>query len=188
MTQSFPVLHPRRAALRVLAVGDLIPENRFETLLEAFAALRPSQPQACLILLGEGPERGRLENEISRFGLADAVGLPGILPMTRTIEFLQRAHVCYIPEAAGPGALPPALPIAISTGVCLIGSVDGAAAQFIEDGITGLLVEPADSEELSRALHRALGSGDLRREMGERAALSGRAPALSGSSKRRRSA
>ncbi|MGL4397360.1 MAG: glycosyltransferase [Hyphomicrobium sp.] len=58
-----------------LAVGRLVPEKDFPTLLRAFARL--DRPRARLIILGKGPEEKRLRAEITRLGLKDRVTLPG---------------------------------------------------------------------------------------------------------------
>lgn len=59
----------------VLAVGRLVPEKGFATLVRAFARL--NRPDARLVILGKGPEEGRLRDDIARLGLKDRVSLPG---------------------------------------------------------------------------------------------------------------
>lgn len=59
----------------VLAAGRLSPEKDFTTLIRAFALL--NRPGAKLVILGKGPDRARLESEVNRLGLQDAVSMPG---------------------------------------------------------------------------------------------------------------
>jgi glycosyltransferase involved in cell wall biosynthesis len=59
----------------LLAVGRFVPEKDFTTLIRAFARLE--RPGAKLIILGKGPEEGKLRNEIARLGLKKRVILPG---------------------------------------------------------------------------------------------------------------
>ncbi len=62
----------------ILSVGTLKAVKRHDLLIEAFAAL--DRPDARLYILGEGPERGRLQGLIDRLGLGGRVFLPGFQP------------------------------------------------------------------------------------------------------------
>lgn len=66
---------PREMPL-ILAVGRLVTAKDFMTLLDAFALVR-SRRQSRLIILGDGPERDRLEARIGELGLSECVALPG---------------------------------------------------------------------------------------------------------------
>lgn len=167
-----PVTTPRRGGTRILAIGDLVPENEFGLLLDAFADVSEWQPHARLILMGDGPECDALQARISEDGIADSVGLLEALDHARTAEFMQRAHVCLIPGMSTGGSIPPALPVAMAGGLCVIGALGGVAASLIEDGVNGLLVRPGSYAELSRALHLVLSNAGLRRRLGENAASS----------------
>jgi glycosyltransferase involved in cell wall biosynthesis len=59
----------------LLAVGRFVPEKDFTTLIRAFARLE--RPGAKLVILGKGPEEGKLRSEIARLGLKKRVLLPG---------------------------------------------------------------------------------------------------------------
>jgi glycosyltransferase involved in cell wall biosynthesis len=62
------------------AVGRLVDGKGFACLLEAFARAASDQPDAHLVILGEGPARPGLEARIAALGLQDKVSLPGHLP------------------------------------------------------------------------------------------------------------
>ncbi|MDE2364043.1 MAG: glycosyltransferase [Hyphomicrobiales bacterium] len=59
----------------VLAIGRLVADKDFETLIAAFAGLRT--PQARLVILGEGPLRARLEQTARALGVDGRVSMPG---------------------------------------------------------------------------------------------------------------
>ncbi|MCC4114262.1 glycosyltransferase [Aromatoleum toluclasticum] len=74
-----PLAHPWLQApdLKVvISAGRLIPQKDYATLLRAFALL-PATLSARLIIVGEGPERARLETLAAELGIADRVTLPG---------------------------------------------------------------------------------------------------------------
>lgn len=71
-----PVIE-RRPGLRVLSLARLAPEKRLDWLLEAFAVLARTHPDATLTLAGRGPEQDSLRRQVDRLGLAERVTMPG---------------------------------------------------------------------------------------------------------------
>lgn len=69
---------PRRNGRRVVGVGRLVEQKRFDRLIEAFAIVAPQHPDWTLTIWGEGGLRGELEAQRDRLGLADRVDLPGV--------------------------------------------------------------------------------------------------------------
>lgn len=69
-----PGVDPARV---VLAVGRLSPSKGFDVLLRAFAQVAPHRGDLHLVVLGEGPLRGRLESQVAELGLTGRVHLPG---------------------------------------------------------------------------------------------------------------
>src|SRR5207249_1628336 len=66
---------------RLLCLGRLSPEKGFDVAVTAFASLANRFPHAHLVIVGEGPERIRLERQISELGLTHRVELTGgVLP------------------------------------------------------------------------------------------------------------
>jgi glycosyltransferase involved in cell wall biosynthesis len=61
--------------MMVLSMGRLVPDKDFVTLLRAFALSR--HRDARLVILGEGPERDRLQAEAQRLGIEPRVSMPG---------------------------------------------------------------------------------------------------------------
>jgi len=78
------------AGPRVLSLSRLAPEKRIDRLIEAFALVRRSSPDATLTIAGDGPIEGELRALVWRKGLADAVQLPGFVDPT---EAMSRADV-----------------------------------------------------------------------------------------------
>lgn len=59
----------------VLAVGRMVPEKDFRTLVRAFKRVRT--PGARLVILGKGPQQGMIAREVKRLGLTDRISMPG---------------------------------------------------------------------------------------------------------------
>ncbi|MDQ4501906.1 glycosyltransferase family 4 protein [Sinomonas sp. ASV322] len=69
----------RSGGLRVLSLSRLSAEKRLLELLQAFAMLRRSRPDATLVIAGEGPERAPLEAAACALGLGESVAFPGFV-------------------------------------------------------------------------------------------------------------
>ena len=75
-----PVGVPTRGpGLRILSLARLSPEKRLSALVDGFAELHRSHPEAHLTLAGTGPEEAALRAQVARLGLADTVTLPGFV-------------------------------------------------------------------------------------------------------------
>jgi len=80
----------------VLAVGRLDKQKDFPTLLRAFRQLRDAT-EARLMILGEGPERNRIESAVRELRLEDDVALPGF--DSNPYRFMRRAAVFALSSA-----------------------------------------------------------------------------------------
>ncbi|MBL0749119.1 glycosyltransferase family 4 protein [Nocardioides sp. G10] len=69
----------REPGLRVLSLARLSPEKRLPALVDGFAALHRTHPEARLTLAGTGPEDAALRAQVARLALTDAVAMPGFV-------------------------------------------------------------------------------------------------------------
>lgn len=83
--QNVTVHEPRSEGTRVLSLSRLSPEKRLPELLHAFAELRRLDPNARLIVAGEGPERAAAEAMAKALGLEGAVTFPGFVDSTEAM-------------------------------------------------------------------------------------------------------
>ena len=77
----------------IMAAGRLVPEKGFDLLIEAFARIAGADgaTDARLVIVGEGPDRARLEALVATHGLTGRVDLPGYVPDIR--PWLDRARL-----------------------------------------------------------------------------------------------
>lgn len=149
-----PVPHPWLAEEIpvILAAGRLFAQKDYPTLLRAFAGLRRSR-NVRLIVLGEGPERGRLEALARRLGVERAVHLAGF--HANPFAFMARARL-FVLSSRFEG-MPSVLLEALACG-CPVVSTDcpSGPAEILEGGRHGSLVPVGDAEALRAAMDRAL--------------------------------
>ena len=160
---SYEVKPPAERSWDVLFAGRLVALKRVDRILQAVSAVRDQHPDVRLCLLGDGPERGPLEDLARRLGLDrnvtfagfDADPAPWFSESRIVVLASEREGAPFVlVEAQCAGAVP------VSTRV---GSVD----EMITDGETGLIVPPGEPEALTAAIRRLLGDPELYRRLHE---------------------
>ena len=151
----------------VLFVGRLTPIKRVDRLLEAFAEVLSSVPDAVLVVAGEGDHLDDLAAGAAELG--DAVRLVGWQADVHRLYAM--ADVVVI--ASDNEGMPVTLIEAAMAGVPAVTTDVGSASEVVEDGVTGRVVPPA-ARSLAAGLVDLLADGDLRNEMGRSAGLRAR--------------
>ena len=154
----------------ILFVGSLVERKGVRYLIDALQVLPPHLP-AQLAIIGDGPERPGLAEQVRRQGLERRVTLPGRVSEQELRRAYAAAHVLVLPaivdtrgDTEGLGVV---LLEAMTYGVPVIGSNLGGITDIIIDGETGLLVAPNEPDLLARALVSLIGDSGLRDLMGK---------------------
>jgi phosphatidylinositol alpha-mannosyltransferase len=85
----------------VVSLGALVPRKGTLRLVEAFARVRRQLPEARLVIVGDGPQRKRIERHVHRLGLRDAIDLIGHVAEADKPAILRSAQVLCFPAAYG---------------------------------------------------------------------------------------
>ncbi|HLB82474.1 MAG TPA: glycosyltransferase family 4 protein, partial [Gemmatimonadales bacterium] len=153
-------------------IGRLVPEKGVDTLLQALAENRAHRWH--LTVVGDGPDRERLERLASDLRLAARVRWAGALPPEDVRKLWPELDVLVLPARAMPTWAEPAAQVvaeAMAYEVAVVGTSAGATPEVIGDA--GVVVPPDDPLALSGALRR-LASPEQRRPL----AHAGRARAM----------
>jgi len=149
-----------RNSLQILAVGRLVAKKGFDVLLEAVSRLAGKGLPVHCDLVGEGPDRARLERLGHDLRLEDRVRFHGALSNERIRKMMQQAGIFVLPcRVAGDGdrdGIPVVLMEAMACGLCVITGDLPAIRELVIDGETGIMVEPGSVDALTAALERAL--------------------------------
>jgi glycosyltransferase involved in cell wall biosynthesis len=150
-------------AVVVGTVARLDPVKNLELLIEGFAGLRSWVPRSVLVIVGDGPERAKLETCARQAGVADAVRFLG----NRTdVRRVLPAFDIYANTSISEGVSLTILE-AMAAAVPVIATRVGGTPEVVENGITGLLVPARDQRRLTAALIELSCSPDLRRAIGD---------------------
>jgi glycosyltransferase involved in cell wall biosynthesis len=141
-------------------------------LLRAFDAmckeLRPGVGSPALIYIGDGPQREELEAIRDSLDSREHVTFLGY--REDASQLLAEADICVVPSV-WQDALPLGVLEPMAAGKPVIGTSVGGIPEMIEDGVTGLLVAPADEQALASALNRLLTDHELAARLGAAARL-----------------
>jgi glycosyltransferase involved in cell wall biosynthesis len=140
-------------------VGSFQSWHGIERLVESFAWVLKEVPQARLLLVGDGPARPVVEDTIKRLELSSNVTITGLVPQAEIPKILAAVDVAVIPYPQLPKDLwfsPLKLYEYMAAGKAIVASASGQIVDVIQDGYTGLLVEPGDVVETAQAITRLI--------------------------------
>jgi glycosyltransferase involved in cell wall biosynthesis len=161
-----PPLRPPALADASLVIGvvcALRPEKGLLTLIDAFAQVRDAVPGLKLLMVGDGPMLGPLEERARQHGLGQqCVFQPGVADVR---EWLREIDIFVLPSLSE--ALSNSLLEAMASGGTVIASRVGGNPELVLDGKTGLLFTAGDAEDLARCLRSLIGSEPLREQLRE---------------------
>ncbi|GJM40459.1 MAG: glycoside hydrolase [Ardenticatenaceae bacterium] len=167
----WPAEKPRSKSLNLLTVCRLVPRKGIDTTLKALAIIRNTYPHLHYFIGGMGPDLPRLQQLVSQLNLEDMVTFLGFVAEDQLPITYQKADIFVMPTRERPsqGSIEGFGIVyleASATGLPVIASPSGGAAEAVQDGKTGLLVPPNDPEALAKALSKLLEDEALRNEFG----------------------
>jgi colanic acid/amylovoran biosynthesis glycosyltransferase len=155
--------------LNILAVARLTPMKGLEHLIDACATLHARKISFQCRIIGEGPLRPALRARIVAAGLEGCVTLLGARSQADVLDALHAATIFAQPSVVTAEGQMEGIPVsvmeAMAVGVPVVATRSGAIDEIIEDGHTGLLVEPGDSGALATAIATLAIDPTLRRRL-----------------------
>ena len=148
----------------ILTVGRLVSEDRykgFDPVIEAMPELIKRFANLKYLIVGDGPDRHRLEAKVQALGLENHVIFAGYVPEPEKPAYYNLADVYTMPSRGeGFGIV---LLEAAACGVPIVGSQVDGSREALLDGKLGQLVDPGDRSQLIQTITKALEDGSSRR-------------------------
>lgn len=150
--------------LRLLSVGRLVPDKGQQMLLEALHRLRDSGISIEATLVGDGPDRARLELISRGLGLDGCVRFTGALGHDRVQLLYEASDVFCLPSFAE--GLPVVLMEAMANQLAVVTTRIAGVAELVQDDVSGLLVAPGRVDQLVEAIATLVGDPARRLRLG----------------------
>jgi len=151
----------------ILMVGRLSREKDHHTLLEAAVQLRTAAPQLRprLLLVGDGPERARIERAAAELGLDGALTFTGQVPSAEPYYSIADVAVLSSLSEGSPNALLEAMAARVPAVATNVGGVP----EIVNHRESALLIPPRDRSAMAGAIAEVLSDESLRHGLIERA-------------------
>jgi phosphatidylinositol alpha-1,6-mannosyltransferase len=163
---------PQLTGHRILFVGRLVRRKGADDLIDAFRSVSGDFPAWRLEIVGDGPEKKRLEQLVADLGLGEKVEFFGSLRESALHERYGLCDVVAMPSKRLRDDVEGFGTVFLEAGIFgkpSVGTLSGGIPESIVDGETGILVREGDARQLGEALKRLMSDPELRSRMGGRA-------------------
>jgi len=159
-----PVAPNRHAAevVKIGFVGRLVDQKGCDVLITAYARLANAGLPARLTIVGDGPDRAKLERRVEDLGLSGSVDFLGFRPDGAAL--MTEMDIVAVPSRFEPFGI--VAVEAMAQGRPVVASAVGGLTETVADGSTGHLVPAGDPVRLADALGDLVRSSALREQMG----------------------
>lgn len=149
----------------VLIIARLVPQKGLSFLLEAATQVIATRPDVRFAVVGLGPLLDDLQAQAANFGLSDSLVFTGARD---DVPDLLAACDLFALSSLWEG-LPISLLEAMSSGCPVVATNVGGVGAVVQDGVTGLIVPPADSGALAEAILASLDDPEAAKKRGAEA-------------------
>lgn len=150
--------HVPSDTLNIVTVGTVYKVKNYPFLVDCFAQLHATHPETRLTIVGTGPQRGLLHQQIEALGLSDAVTITGTVGNVE--DYLAAADI-YAASSLFEG-LPLSILEAMAAGLPVVSTNVGGVPDIVRHGENGILVPAGDKEAYVAALTRLAEQADTR--------------------------
>ena len=165
-----PRASSQNGAARILSVGRLVPFKGFDHLIDACADMARRNLDFTCEIVGDGPERERLQTKIDSHNLGSRIALLGSLPRETIFEKMQAADIFALASVVDRNGASDVFPTVILEAMAaarpVVSTQVAGIPESVVAGETGLLVPPANAAALAEALAQLIVDLPLREQFG----------------------
>lgn len=156
----------------ILTVARLVERKGIDMVIRAMPKVFEAIPNVVYLVIGIGPYQGKLERLARELGLEGRVIFVGRVPDEELPYYYNTCDLFVLVSRtlADKGEIEGFGIVFLEAGACgkpVIGGRGGGTSEAIEEGVTGLLVDPLDVNEIANAIIRVLQDEELARRLGE---------------------
>jgi glycogen synthase len=152
---------------RFLCLGRMVPAKGFDLALSALASIAPRYPKVRVVIAGDGPERAKLEHQVTQLELNRMVEFVGWVEPHEVLPLISNSSIVLMPSWRE--GLPTVALQAGLMGRSVIATRAGGLPEIVLHNQTGLLCEKGDSGGIADAMAYLLDHPERAFEMGQAA-------------------
>jgi glycosyltransferase involved in cell wall biosynthesis len=156
-----PLPVPLKTPIKAVTVGRLVPWKQVDGLIEALREIH----ELGLVVVGDGPERPRLERIAQELGVSGRVYFAGQRSKRETLSLMEACDL-FVLNSTYEG-LPHTVLEAMALGLPVIATAVGGTPEVVRDGETGLLIH-SGNRALEKTLYALVTDEKTRRRLGEK--------------------
>lgn len=154
-----PAKLPLKTPFNAVTVGRLVPWKRIDQILAAVSRIE----DLGLVIVGDGPERGRLQQIARDLGIKNRINFAGQRGKGETLAVMAACDLIVLNSTYE--GLPHVVLEAMALGLPVVATAVGGTPEVVRDGENGLLIPPGDGKALLEALRRLCADEALRRRL-----------------------
>ena len=151
----------------VISLRSFLPVYEIETVVRAAAIIIAKRPDARVLLVGDGPERAKLEVLAAELDLGEGLQFLGRIPNHLLPELLVASSV-YVSSALSDAGIAASTQEAMACQVPVVITDSGENELWVEDGVNGFLVPVSEPDAMANAVLRMLDSPENANRMAAR--------------------
>ena len=141
-----PSTLPLKTQIKIITVGRLVPWKYVDGLIEALVRCA----DAGLVIIGDGPERFRLEELVRSLGLSERVYFAGQRSQEETSALMSACDLFALNSSYE--GFPHVVLEAMAAGLPVVATAVGGTPEIVRDGSNGVLIPPANGDRLAQAV------------------------------------
>lgn len=154
---------PPATPFTVVITRNLEPIYGLDMAIRAFALAREAFSDIELKIAGSGPQHAELEALVGRLGLSETVLFMGRLERTEIVALYHSAHAMLNPSRVD--NMPNSVLEALACGLPVISTNVGGVPYIVRDGLTAVLVDPGDEQQMANAIVELRRDSQLRHRL-----------------------
>lgn len=155
----------------LLTIGRLVERKGIDTVLAALPALSRAHADLVYVIVGDGPDKARIESLVAEHGVQAQVRMLGRVPFDRLLDYYNLCDVFVMPSRSDEHDVEGFGIVFVEASACgkpVVGARSGGVTDAVIDNETGFLVPPNDADALGQKLGELLRDPQKAQEMGAR--------------------
>lgn len=156
--------------IRIISVSRLVPKKGVDLLVKALEKVDFGKRKWSCQIIGDGPEKKRLEELVAQSKYSRNIHILGSLPNETVRDMLQHSNIfvlpCRIDEEGNRDGIPVAIMEAMSCENAVISGDLPPFHELIEHGVSGFITKLGDSDEISQYIEKLVNNSHLCKQLG----------------------